>query len=118
MMKSLAVEWARHNIRCNSIAPGPFPTEGAWARLVPPGLEDQAATMSKARIPAGRYGEHHELANLAAYLLADGSAYLTGATVPIDGAERLMSGEFNAMIAIDPTALGQLFAAMKPKKSA
>ena len=116
MMRSLAVEWARHKIRCNAIAPGPFPTEGAFSRLIPPGLEDQMTAMAKHRIPAGRYGEHHELANLASYLLADESAYITGECVVIDGGERLMAGEFNAMTALDPTALGQIFSAMRPKK--
>jgi NAD(P)-dependent dehydrogenase (short-subunit alcohol dehydrogenase family) len=116
MMRSLAVEWARHKIRANAIAPGPFPTEGAWSRLVPPGMGDQFEVFAKQKIPAGRYGEHRELGDLAAYLLADGSAYVTGECVYIDGGEHLMSGDFNAMIAYDQQALGQLFAAMRPPK--
>jgi NAD(P)-dependent dehydrogenase (short-subunit alcohol dehydrogenase family) len=116
MTRSLAVEWARHGIRANAIAPGPFPTEGAWSRLVPPGMEQALEEEMKRRVPARRYGEHHELANLAAYLLADESAYVTGDCVTIDGGERLMAGEFNAMTQYDQTALGQLFAAMRPKK--
>ena len=74
MMRSLAVEWAKYKIRCNAIAPGPFPTEGAWSRLVPPGVEDMLAGVTTKKIPAGRFGEHIELANLASYLVADGSA--------------------------------------------
>ena len=116
MTRSLAVEWARHKIRCNAIAPGPFPTEGAWARLVPPGMDDAAGGMVKHKIPAGRYGEHAELNNLAAYLLADESAYITGECVVIDGGEWLMGGEFNGFTAFDQTALGQMFDMMRPKK--
>ena len=103
MTRSLAVEWARHKIRCNAIAPGPFPTEGAWSRLVPPGLEDDARPAATKKIPAGRYGEHDELANLAAYLVADESGYITGECVTIDGGESLMGGEFNGFTTFDQT---------------
>jgi NAD(P)-dependent dehydrogenase (short-subunit alcohol dehydrogenase family) len=116
MTRSLAVEWARHKIRCNAIAPGPFPTEGAWARLVPPGLGDAVSGLTAKKIPAGRFGEHHELTNLAAYLLADESAYITGECVVIDGGEWLMGGEFNGFINMDQTALGQMLDMMRPKK--
>lgn len=116
MTRSLAVEWARYKIRCNAIAPGPFPTEGAWGKLVPPGLEESMQALGPKKIPAGRFGEHHELANLAAYLLADGSAYITGECVVIDGGEWLMGGEFNGFTQFDQAALGQLFSAMRPKK--
>ena len=117
MMRSLAAEWAKYKIRCNAIAPGPFPTEGAWSRLVPPGVEEMLAGITSKRIPAGRFGEHHELANLAAYLVADGSAYITGDCVTIDGGSSMMGGEFNGFIAFDQQALGQMLDAMRPKKS-
>lgn len=117
MMRSLAAEWAKYKIRCNAIAPGPFPTEGAWSRLVPPGVEEMLAGITSKRIPAGRFGEHHELANLAAYLVADGSAYITGECVTIDGGSSMMGGEFNGFIAFDQQALGQMLDAMRPKKS-
>jgi NAD(P)-dependent dehydrogenase (short-subunit alcohol dehydrogenase family) len=116
MTRSLAVEWARHKIRCNAIAPGPFPTEGAWSALVPKGAEDASAGLLQKKIPAGRYGEHQELANLASYLLADESAYITGECVVIDGGEWLMGGEFNAYTTFDQNALGQMLDAMRPKK--
>ncbi len=116
MTRSLAVEWARHKIRCNAIAPGPFPTEGAWARLVPPGMGDMSTQFIGKKIPAGRVGEHHELTNLASYLLADESAYITGECVVIDGGEWLMGGEFNGFTNFDQAALGQMFDAMKPRK--
>lgn len=113
MMKSLAVEWAKHKIRANAIAPGPFPTEGAWSRLAPPGFDMEGRTQ---RIPARRFGEHAELANLAAYLMADESAYITGANMVIDGAESLMGGQFNELTTMDPAAVGQVLRAMRPEK--
>ncbi len=90
MTKSLAAEWGPHGIRLNAIAPGPFPTKGAWERLSP-----QSANRDGDRanaIPIGRNGEMHELANLAVFLMADGCEYLTGQTVAIDGALHLASG--------------------------
>jgi NAD(P)-dependent dehydrogenase (short-subunit alcohol dehydrogenase family) len=95
MTKSLATEWGPHGIRLNAIAPGPFPTKGAWERLSP-----QAANRgeSGAMNPMGRVGEMHELANLAVFLMADGCDYLTGQTIAIDGAMHLASGgNFAAM---------------------
>ena len=84
MTRSLAVEWGPHGIRLNAIAPGAFPTEGARARLRPKPelIPDYAAT-----VPLGRAGEHAELANLAAFLLADEVAYLTGQVIAIDGGQ-------------------------------
>lgn len=113
MMRSLAVEWARHKIRCNAIAPGPFPTEGAWAKLVPPGMEE---VLSPNKLPARRYGEHIELANLAAYLLCEGSGYITGQQVTIDGGESLMAGEFNGLTLLDPENVAQVMRMMRPPK--
>jgi NAD(P)-dependent dehydrogenase (short-subunit alcohol dehydrogenase family) len=113
MMKSLAVEWAKHKIRANAIAPGPFPTEGAWSRLAPPGFDIEERAK---KIPARRFGEHIELANLASYLLADESAYITGANIVIDGAESLMGGQFNELTTFDPNAVAQVLRAMKPEK--
>ena len=93
LTRSIAAEWAKYNIRCNAIAPGPFPTEGAWNRLVPPGFSKFIDI--KKRIPLKRVGEHQELANLAAYLLSDYSAYMTGEVVTIDGGEWIYNaGEF------------------------
>lgn len=94
LTRSLAVEWARYNIRSNAIAPGPFPTQGAWSRLLP---GDLAKTFDPAlRVPLKRVGEHQELANLAAYLVSDYSAYVNGEVVTIDGGEWLRNGgEFN-----------------------
>ena len=90
LTRSLAVEWAKYNIRSNAIAPGPFPTEGAWSRLLPGDLATQFDPAK--RIPLKRVGEHQELANLAAYLLSDFSAYMTGGVVTIDGGEWLKNG--------------------------
>ena len=71
MVRSLASEWGKYGIRLNAIAPGSFPTEGAWSRLRPSELGNDEPAMSNQRVPLGRYGDHQELANLAAYLLSD-----------------------------------------------
>jgi NAD(P)-dependent dehydrogenase (short-subunit alcohol dehydrogenase family) len=94
LTRSLAVEWAKYNIRSNAIAPGPFPTEGAWSRLLPGDLVKKFDPAQ--RIPLKRVGEHQELANLAAYLMSDYSAYINGEVVVIDGGEWLRhGGEFS-----------------------
>ena len=93
LTRSLAAEWARYNIRCNAIAPGPFPTEGAWTRLFPEPLQKIIDPMQ--RLPMKRVGNHEELANLATYLLSDFSGYINGEVVVIDGGEWLYNaGQF------------------------
>lgn len=99
LTRSLAVEWAKYKIRSNAIAPGPFPTEGAWSRLLPGELVQKFDPAE--RIPLKRVGEHQELANLAAYLMSDYSAYINGEVITIDGGEWLRNGgEFSHLEAI------------------
>lgn len=88
MTQSLAAEWGKYNIKVNAIAPGPFPTKGAWDRLNPGG-NDEGLMGS---VPLGRVGEMVELQNLATFLMADGCDYLTGQTIGIDGAQYLTGG--------------------------
>jgi NAD(P)-dependent dehydrogenase (short-subunit alcohol dehydrogenase family) len=89
MTQSLAAEWGKYGIKVNGIAPGPFPTKGAWDRLNPGDSDDG---MSTSTIPLGRVGEMEELQNLATFLMADGCDYLTGQTIGLDGAQYLTGG--------------------------
>jgi NAD(P)-dependent dehydrogenase (short-subunit alcohol dehydrogenase family) len=115
LTRSLASEWGKYGIRANAIAPGPFPTEGAWSRLMPP--EARAAFDPARRIPLGRVGEHQELANLAAFLLSDYSGYINGECVTIDGGEWLRgAGQFNPLDALMPGQWDELQSRMKPKR--
>lgn len=97
MTQSLAVEWARHGIRLNAIAPGPFPTEGAWARLNP--LQEGNDTRYNTRNPMGRVGRPSELANMAAFLMSEEVEYINGEVIAIDGAMGIMgNGTFSHMM--------------------
>jgi len=99
LTRSLAVEWAKYRIRFNAIAPGLFPTKGAWERLIPGELQNKFDL--KKKVPLQRVGEHQELANLAAYLISDFSSFINGEVVTIDGGEWLNgAGQFNILQAI------------------
>lgn len=116
MTRSLAVEWGKYNIRFNAIAPGPFPTKGAWDRLLPGDMKDQFDLAKKN--PLKRVGEHQELANLAAYLVSDFSSFVNGEVVTIDGGEWLQgAGEFNMLEDIPQEMWDALEAMIKAKKS-
>lgn len=99
MTRSLAVEWGKYGIRTNAIAPGPFPTKGAWDRLLPGDLAEKFDF--KNRVPLKRVGDNQELANLAAFLISDFSGYINGEVITIDGGEWLQgAGQMNGLEAI------------------
>jgi len=113
MTRSLAVEWARYHIRLNAIAPGPFPTEGAWSRLMP---SNEYAEQAKNSHPMKRFGRHEELANLAAYLLSEQAEYINGECVVIDGGLWLRgAGEFNNLLELPDAAWEMMEQARKPR---
>ncbi|MEN8186522.1 MAG: SDR family oxidoreductase [Bacteroidota bacterium] len=116
MTRSLAVEWAKYGMRFNAIAPGPFPTKGAWDRLLPGNLKEEFDMTKK--VPLGRVGEHQELANLAAYLMSDFSSYVNGEVITIDGGEWLKgAGEFNMLEKIPEEMWDMLEMMIRSKKS-
>ncbi len=113
MTTSLAVEWAKYHIRLNAIAPGPFPTEGAWSRLIPSKQFEEHAIN---KIPMKRFGKHEELANLAAFLISDMAEYINGECVVIDGGQWLRgAGEFNDL-ALLPDAVWEQMESARSKK--
>jgi len=111
LTRSLAVEWGPRGIRFNAIAPGPIPTEGAFSRLMPvKSLED----LAKKRNPLGRFGTHEELADLAAFLVSDGSGYINGSQIVMDGGEWLKgAAEFSHL---GDLMTPEMWEAIKPKK--
>lgn len=113
MTTSLAVEWAKYHIRLNAIAPGPFPTEGAWSRLMP---SKQFEEHAKDKHPMKRFGRHEELANLAAFLVSDMAEYINGECVVIDGGQWLRgAGEFNDLLVLPESTWEEMEAARQKK---
>jgi NAD(P)-dependent dehydrogenase (short-subunit alcohol dehydrogenase family) len=113
MTTSLAVEWAKYHIRLNAIAPGPFPTEGAWSRLMP---SKQFEEHARDKHPMKRFGRHEELTNLAAFLISGMSEYINGECVVIDGAQWLRgAGEFNDLSLLPDSAWEQMESARAKK---
>src|ERR1700730_2341519 len=111
MTTSLAVEWSKYHIRLNAIAPGPFPTEGAWSRLMPSKDFEEHAKESH---PMKRFGRHEELTSLAAFLVSDMAEFINGECVVIDGALWLRgAGEFNDLLMLPEAAWAAVEAARK-----
>lgn len=91
MTKSLAIEWGRHGIRFNAIAPGVIPTEGAAARLRPTESNTDALVSQN---PMQRLGQFSDIANLATFLLCPENSWLNGQTIALDGGDWLANGAY------------------------
>ena len=91
MTRTLAVEWARHKIRVNAIAPGPVHTAGASEKLFP---DEKIEEGIRRTIPLRRFASLEEVADAAAYLLSDYASYVTGEAFVIDGGQWLSGADF------------------------
>ena len=115
LTRSLAAEWVKYNIRTNAIAPGPFPTKGAWDRLFPKPIS--ALFNFEKSLPMKRYGQHQELANLAAYMISDYAGYMNGEVVTLDSGEWIKNaGQFNKLEKVPNKAWGLIERAVRGKK--
>ena len=115
LTRSLAAEWVKYNIRTNAIAPGPFPTKGAWDRLFPKPIS--TFFNFEKSLPMKRYGHHQELANLAAYMISDYAGYMNGEVVTLDSGEWIKNaGQFNKLEKVPNKAWGLIERAVRGKK--
>jgi len=114
LTRSLAVEWAKYGIRQVALAPGSFPTEGAWERLAPtPDINERMLE----RIPVKRFGQQQELTDLAAFLISDNATFINGEVITIDGGEWLHgAGVFNNLVDIPEEKWDELAALTRKAK--
>ena len=115
LTRSLASEWVKYGIRSNAIAPGPFPTKGAWDRLFPKPIS--TFFNFEKTLPMKRYGNHQELANLAAYMISDYAGYMNGEVVTLDGGEWIHNaGQFNKLEKVPKKVWAVIERAVRGKK--
>jgi len=88
LTRNLAVEWGRHGIRVNAIAPGPIGDTEGMKRLVPEPIKEKL----KQRIPLGRFGMIHDIESAALFLCSDAANFINGAVLVVDGGHWLAAG--------------------------
>jgi NAD(P)-dependent dehydrogenase (short-subunit alcohol dehydrogenase family) len=79
LTRSVAYDYAPHNIRVNAICPGPIETR------IAPRLGDELYQRQVSKTPMGRVGQPREVASAALFLASDEASYITGAVIPVDG---------------------------------
>ena len=84
--RNLSVEWGRHGIRVNGIAPGPIEDTEGMKRLLVPELKDKIMR----KIPVGRFGQIADIENAALFLASDAASYVNGVTLVVDGGSWLL----------------------------
>ncbi len=85
LTQNLAVEWGRHGIRTNAIAPGPIEDTEGMKRLLPPALKEKL----QRRIPVGRFGRIRDIEQAAVFLCSDAASFINGAIIVVDGGQWL-----------------------------
>ena len=85
LTRNLAVEWGRHGIRTNAVAPGPIEDTEGMKRLLPPALKDKL----KGRIPLGRFGRIADIERASVFLCSDAASFINGAVIAVDGGQWL-----------------------------
>ncbi len=86
MTRNLAVEWGKHGIRVNGIAPGPIEDTEGMKRLLMPELKDKLVK----KIPLRRFGRIADIEQSAIFLCSDAASYISGVTLVVDGGQWLL----------------------------
>ena len=93
LTRTLAAEWGRFGIRVNAVSPGPIHTEGTDENLWSVADVEEAVRKT---VPLGRLGEPADVARAVLWLCSDEAAWISGATLTVDGAQWLHGGTLDS----------------------